>query len=187
MYPPPRSYLPLPPFSCLLPRDVLGKAFVPLHHRGVAEPELLQRGIGGVRACAGNITPQRPCHCLYHCRHRRRHCCPKTGGVPPTIALYTSVVVLLLVIVVLAPHCLEPTPTSVVVAVIIGAPPGAAQQVKEVGGLIHWEPLLVQFLNLVAIGLAKGVLAIRSPPPPVRSLLLLLIPMFLPIYIQGMS
>ena len=103
------------------------------------------------------------------------------------MAPYTFVVVLLLVIVVLAPHRLEPTPTSVVIAVIIGAPPGAAQHVEEVGGLIHQEPLLVQFLDLVAIGQAEGALAVRSPPPPVRSLLLLLVPMFLPIYIQGMA
>ncbi len=109
-----------------VPRDVLGKAFVPLHHRGVAEPELLLCSFGGVRACAGNISPRRPRHCLYHPRRCRR-CCrrPQTEGVPPTIAPYTSVVVLLLVIVVLAPHCLEPTPTSVVIAVIIGAPPEA--------------------------------------------------------------
>ena len=76
---------------------------------------------------------------------------PKRGGGGP-IALYLSVVVLLLVIIVLAQRCLGPTSPSVVVADIIGAPPGAAQRVKEVGGLIHWEPLLVQFLDLVAIG-----------------------------------
>ena len=112
----------------------------------------------------------------------------KRGGVPPTIAPYSSIAVLLLVAVVLMPHDrLEPTPLSVIVAVIIGAPPGAAQHVEEVGGLIHWEPLLMQFLDLVAIGWAEGVLAVRPPPPPVQSLLLLLVPTFLPIFIQGMA
>ncbi len=105
-------------------------------------------------------------------------------GICRTVPDHTdSVVVLLLFIVVLAPHRLEPTPTFVVVAVIIGAPSGAAQHIKEVGGLIHWESLLVQFLDLVAIGWAEGALAVCLPPPPVRSLLLLLVPMSLPIYI----
>ena len=174
------KFSPFPRLNC--PR---GKAIAPLHRCGVAEPELLVHDVGGVPTRAGNISPQRPRHCPYHgcccC------CCPEMGGVPPTIAPYSLVVVLLLVIVVLALHCLDPTPPSVVIAVIIGAPPGAAQHVKEVGGLIHWEPLLVQFLDLVAIGWAEGELAVRPPLPPVRLVLLLLVPTFLPIFIQGMA
>jgi hypothetical protein len=181
--PPLVLFAPAPNLLIVVPRDVLGKAFVPLHHCGVAEPELLLCGVGGVRACAGNISPRCPRHCLYH-RCRRR--LSKTRGVLPTIAPYMSVIILLLVITVLAPHCLEPTPTSVLVAVIIGALLGAAQHVKEVGGLIHQEPLLVQFLNLITIGRAEGALAVHLPPLPVQSLLLLLVPMFLPIYIQRM-
>ena len=110
----------------------------------------------------------------------------QNGGGGATIASFSSVVILLLVVLILTPHCLEPTP-SVVVAVIIGAPPGAAQHVKEVGGLIHREPLLVQVLDLVAIGWTEGALAIRPSPPPARLLLLFLVPTFLPIFIQGMA
>jgi hypothetical protein len=98
---------------------------------------------------------------------------PKRGGGAPTIAPYSSVVVLLPVVVVLVPHHLKETPPSVAITVIIG--------------LIHWEPLLVQFLDLVAIGWAEGALAIHPPPPPAPLLLLLLVPTFLPIFIQGMA
>ena len=165
-----------PPFP--LRNHPRGKAITPLHHcRGVAEPELLVRGVGDVRARAGNISPRRPRHCPYHGR-RHRH--SETGGVPPTIAPYSSVVLLLLVVVVLMPHRLKPTPPSVVIAIIIGALPGAAQHVEEVGGLTHREPLIVRFLDLVAIGWAEGALAVRPLPPPARSLLFLLVPTFLP-------
>jgi len=40
-----------------VPSNVLGKAIAPIHRRGVAEPELLLRGLGGggMRAGAANI------------------------------------------------------------------------------------------------------------------------------------
>ena len=88
----------------------------------------------------------------------------RNRGGPPDYRTDSSVVVLLHVVVVLAPHHLEPTPPSVIIAVIIGAPPGAAQHVKEVGGLIHREPLLMQFFDLVAIEWVEGVLAVHPPP-----------------------
>ena len=124
------------------PPSPRGKVIAPLHHRGVAEPELLVHDVGGVRARAGNISPRHPRHCPYHGRRRRRRR-PEMGGVPPTIARYSSVVLLLLIVVVLAPHRLEPTPPSVLVAVIIGAPPGATQHDEDISGSIHREPLLV--------------------------------------------
>ena len=95
------------------------------------------------------------------------------GGPPNYCTILIRHIVLLLVIVVLAPHHLKPTPPSVVIAVIIGASLGAAQHIEEVGGLIHREPLLVQFLDLVAIGWAEGGLAVCLLPPPARLLLLL--------------
>ena len=45
----------------------------------------------------------------------------------------------------------------------------------------------MQFLDLVAIGWAEGALAVRPPPSLAWSLLLLLVPMSLPIFIQGMA
>ena len=39
-----------------VPRDVLGEAIAPLHRRWVAEPELLLRDIGGMRAHAADVS-----------------------------------------------------------------------------------------------------------------------------------
>ena len=48
--------VPAPPVLLLtVPSDVLGKAIAPLHGRVVAEPELLLRGVGCVRAHAADI------------------------------------------------------------------------------------------------------------------------------------
>ena len=38
-----------------VPSNVLGKAIAPIHHCGVAEPELLLRGLGGMHAGAASI------------------------------------------------------------------------------------------------------------------------------------
>jgi len=59
MYPPPCPSCPRPPPVLLLtvPSNVLGKAIAPLyrHRHVVAEPELLLRSIGCVRAHAADI------------------------------------------------------------------------------------------------------------------------------------
>ena len=52
VYPPPVLFAPAPVLLLAVPRNVLGEAIAPLHRRWVAEPELLMRGIGGVRARA---------------------------------------------------------------------------------------------------------------------------------------
>ena len=46
---------PAPGLLLTVPSDVLGKAIAPLHRRVVAEPELLLRGVGCVRAHAADI------------------------------------------------------------------------------------------------------------------------------------
>jgi hypothetical protein len=46
---------PAPVLLLTVPSDVLGKAIAPLHRRVVAEPELLLRGVGCVRAHAADI------------------------------------------------------------------------------------------------------------------------------------
>ena len=111
------------------------------------------------------------------------------GGVPVTIAQYSSVVVLLLLLVVGSSCAASPRTGSSLCCRCshIGAPSRAAHHIEEVGGLINREPPLVQFLDLVAIGWGEGALAIRLLPPPTRLLLLLLVPTFLPIFIQGMA
>ncbi len=55
--PPPCPSCPRPPPVLLLtvPSDVLGEAIAPLHRRVVAEPELLLRGVGWLRAHAADI------------------------------------------------------------------------------------------------------------------------------------
>ena len=49
----------------MVPSYVLDKALTPLHHRGVAVPELLMRGVGGVRARAADIH-QKSNHVPYY-------------------------------------------------------------------------------------------------------------------------
>ena len=57
MYPPIVLVTPIPSVLLLtVPSDVLGEAITPLHCRRVAEPELLLRGIGGMRAHAPDIN-----------------------------------------------------------------------------------------------------------------------------------
>jgi hypothetical protein len=46
---------PAPVLLLTVPSDVLGEAIAPLHRRVVAEPELLLRGVGCVRAHAADI------------------------------------------------------------------------------------------------------------------------------------
>ena len=47
---------PAPPVLLLMvPSDVLGEAIAPLHHCVIAEPELLLRGVGCVRAHAADV------------------------------------------------------------------------------------------------------------------------------------
>ena len=57
MYPPPRPSCPRRSSVLLLtvPSDVLGEAIAPLRRCVVAEPELLLRGVGCVRAHAADI------------------------------------------------------------------------------------------------------------------------------------
>ena len=52
--PPPILIVPLPVRFAVLEVDMLSEALAPLHRRGVAEPELLLGGVGGVRAHAAD-------------------------------------------------------------------------------------------------------------------------------------